>query len=101
MNLEVIGTVTQGADAIATAKEAAPDLILMDIMLEDDIDGIQAMLALQNDSYNIPVIFITGNSDAYNRERAQEINYIDYLVKPISYNILKESVDKVFANGAT
>ncbi len=95
MEMQVIATVTEGREAIRCAKEMDPDLILMDIMLEDDVDGIDAVSSLQNDAINIPVIFITGNSDPYNRERASRIEYVDYLVKPISYNILKDSVDKV------
>ncbi len=95
MDMQVVATVTEGREAIRCAKELNPDLILMDIMLEDDVDGIDAVSTLQNDQINIPVIFITGNSDAYNRERAEAIEFVDYLVKPISYNILKDSVDKV------
>lgn len=95
MDMQVIATVTEGREAIRCAKEMNPDLILMDIMLEDDVDGIEAVSTLQSEQVNIPVIFITGNSDAYNRERANAIEYVDYLVKPINYNILKDSVDKV------
>lgn len=93
--MEVIATVTEGREAIRCAKELNPDIILMDIMLEDDVDGIDAVSAIQNDELFIPVIFITGNSDPYNRQRAEQIQYVDYLVKPISYSILKDSVDKV------
>lgn len=95
LNMKVIGTATEGRRAVELAKLHNPDLILMDVMLEDDMDGIEAMATLQNESYDIPVIFITGNSDSYNRERAQKINYIDYLVKPISLSILRDSVTKV------
>ncbi|MBO6524367.1 MAG: response regulator [Balneolaceae bacterium] len=91
----VIGTCVKGQDAISKAKTLSPDLILMDIMLEDDIDGIDAMLALRRESIDVPVIFITGNSDTYNRERAKQTNYIDYLVKPISFDLLKETIEKV------
>jgi len=95
MEMQVVATVTEGREAIRCAKDLNPDLILMDIMLEDDVDGIDAVSSLQTDKINIPVIFITGNSDAYNRERAEAIEYVDYLIKPISYSILKDSVDKV------
>lgn len=93
--MEVIATVTEGGEAIRLAKELTPDLILMDIMLEDDIDGIEAMITIQKEDIKSPVIFITGNSDSYNRDRAEAVNYVDYLVKPISFSILKDSVDKL------
>ncbi|RNC85383.1 MAG: response regulator [Balneola sp.] len=95
MGLSVIGTAVAGHEAITKAKELIPDLILMDIMLEDDIDGIDAMRQLRKEKIGIPVIFITGNSDVYNRERAKETNYTDYLVKPISFDLLKETISKV------
>lgn len=91
----VVGTCVAGQEAIDKAKELSPDLILMDIMLEDHVDGIDAMLQLREDNINTPVIFITGNSDTYNRERAQKTDYIDYLVKPISFDLLKETMKKV------
>lgn len=89
MDMEVIATVTEGGEAIRLAKELTPDLILMDIMLEDDIDGIEAMITIQKEDIKSPVIFITGNSDSYNRDRAEAVNYVDYLVKPISFLYLK------------
>ncbi|MBO6793385.1 MAG: response regulator [Balneolaceae bacterium] len=95
LNMQVIATVTEGGKAISMAKEHNPDLILMDIMLEDDIDGIDAMIAIQGAGIKSPAIFITGNSDSYNRERAEAVDYVDYLVKPISFTILKDSISKI------
>lgn len=91
----VIGSAVAGSEAIQKVESLSPDLILMDIMLEDNIDGIDAMLEIRRKSLNTPVIYITGNSDVYNRERAKKTNYIEYLVKPISYDILKETIKKV------
>lgn len=95
MGFSVVDTAVGGNEAITKAKEQNPDLILMDIMLEDDVDGIDAMKALRSSNIQIPVIFITGNSDIYNKERAKLTNYIDYLVKPISFELLKETIAKV------
>ncbi len=95
MGFKVIGAVNQGIQALQYAREFKPDLILMDIMLEDDIDGIDVAQILQKEKLHIPIIFITGNSDVYNRTRVQKVKYIDYLVKPINFNILKKSIDKL------
>ncbi|MEQ9310508.1 MAG: response regulator [Balneolaceae bacterium] len=95
LNYSVVGTLVTGKETITQALELKPDLILKDIMLEDDIDGIDAMLELRKKSMDTPVIYITGNSDIYNRERAKKTNYIDYLVKPISFDLLKETIKKV------
>lgn len=95
MGLSVIATAVAGQEAISKAKKLIPDLILMDIMLEDDIDGIDVMKQLRQENIGTPVIFITGNSDVYNRERAKETNYTGYLVKPISFELLKTTISKV------
>lgn len=93
---EVVKKVIAGQDAINTTFELNPDLILMDIQLKDDIDGITAMEKIRKKS-DVHVIYITGNSDQYNLERARETNFIDYLVKPIQMNHLKKSISKAFS----
>lgn len=98
LNFKVIGTSSKGSDAIAKANNLIPDLILMDIMLEDDVDGIDATKEFQKTNDTSKVIYITGNSDCYNRERAGETNFIDYLVKPVSLNDLKLSIAKISHN---
>lgn len=89
------GELVYGKTAIEVAKRIKPDLILMDISLEGDMDGIEAMLEIRKFS-KVPVIYITGNSDPYHVERAKETNYLDYLVKPIEFDVLKESLESNF-----
>lgn len=95
LNHSVVGKVITGKEAIESAIELDPDLILMDIQLKDDIDGISAMHQIRDHS-SVPVIYITGNSDEYNLSRAKETEYVDYLVKPIQMSDLKSSIDKAF-----
>ncbi len=97
---EVINKVSTGEEAISSALNFDPDLILMDIQLKDDIDGITAMEEIRKES-DVHVIYITGNSDQYNLSRAKETNYIDYLVKPIQMSHLKKSISKAFSEQAT
>lgn len=92
---EVVKKVIAGQDAIDSTFKLDPDLILMDIQLKDDIDGITAMENIREKS-DVHVIYITGNSDQYNLERARETNFIDYLVKPIQMTHLKKSINKAF-----
>lgn len=97
---QVIDKVVTGQGAIDTTFELEPDLILMDIQLKDDIDGISAMQEIRKES-DVHVIYITGNSDQYNLSRAEETNFIDYLVKPIQMNHLKKSINKAFSTKKT
>ncbi len=91
----VVDKIFTGQNAITSIKKLQPDLILMDIQLKDDIDGITAMQEIRKES-DVPVIYITGNSDRQNIERAHETDFIDYLIKPIQMNDLKKAVQKAF-----
>ncbi|MDZ7681813.1 MAG: response regulator [Fodinibius sp.] len=97
---EVINKVITGKEAIASALNMNPDLILMDIQLKDDIDGITAMEEIRKES-DVQVIYITGNSDQYNLSKAKETNFVDYLVKPIQMSHLKQSISKAFSEQPT
>lgn len=92
---EVIEIITKGSDAIKIISDKSADLILMDIMLEDDVDGISAMASLRESGLKTPVIYITGNSDPVNFERAKKTDFLEYLIKPVGFDELKETIDKV------
>ncbi|MCP9292744.1 response regulator [Gracilimonas sediminicola] len=95
LNYEVIEIITKGHEAIEKIDALNPDLVLMDIMLEDDVDGIDAMTALREKANDVPVIYITGNSDPLNRERAKTTDFIDYLIKPVSFDELKSTINRL------
>lgn len=87
---QVIGKARTGREAIDLALEMEPDIITMDISLNDDIDGITAAQQIQEVS-QIPIIYITGNTDRYNYQRAIKTYYIDILSKPINKKNLQQT----------
>lgn len=91
---EVVGSVTRGEDAVQLTSNNRVDLILMDIMLEGEIDGIDAMKQIRRNS-DVPVIYVTGNSDKITIERAKETNFVKYLVKPIAFKQLEGAIKSV------
>lgn len=91
---EVADSVTMGEEAVEIVNNGNIDLILMDIMLEGKIDGIDAMKQIRNYS-DVPVIYVTGNSDQTTIKRAKETSYVAYLVKPIVLDQLKNSIGQV------
>lgn len=94
LKLNVVGSSEYGANAIDEIKKSSPDIIFMDIYLKDSINGIQVTEEIYT-SYSPSVIFITGNSDPMNLEKAKQIGFHDYLTKPVSYDDLKSSLDKI------
>lgn len=91
---DVVDTLTRGENAVETLQKNGVDLVLMDIMLEGEIDGIDAMQQIRIHS-DVNVIYVTGNSDNSTIERAKETNYVEYLVKPIVYDQLKQAISKI------
>jgi DNA-binding response OmpR family regulator len=69
------------SDAIKTASELKPDLILMDIGLAGDIDGIAVASAIRGQE-NIPVVFLTAYSDDATLDRAMKASPFGYILKP-------------------
>lgn len=88
----VVGKSTTGTDAIRIASESAPDLILMDIRLKGDIDGIEAVAEIKK-ILNPSIIYLTGNSDRVNYERAKKTDFIDLITKPFTISELKKSLE--------
>lgn len=77
----VTGIAASGEDAIRLAVETVPDLILMDIVLQGEIDGIAAAEAIR-ERLDVPVLYLTAYADAPTVERAKETVPYGYLLKP-------------------
>ncbi len=85
-----LGNARSSVQAIKAMEKEKPDLILMDIAIEGDIDGIT--LAESINSIGIPIIFITGIEDPSFFERAQKIPHSAYLVKPFHSLTLRSAI---------
>ncbi len=89
---ESIGKTTRGEDAIELAGQLRPDLILMDIQLDGDIDGITAAEAIRT-KFNLPVIFLTGNRSEEELTRATRAFAFGYVIKPFSDQELRAVIE--------
>jgi len=79
---EVAGRASSGQEAIGMAIELKPDLILMDIVLDDSQDGITAIEKIREAGEKTPVIFLTGYIDDSYIDRAKKVAPLGYLLKP-------------------
>ena len=84
--------VATGEEAVRTAHEFAPDLILMDIMLLGPIDGIEAANLIRSKA-DIPVIYLTAYADEEVLERAKITAPFGYLIKPIGDRELHSNIE--------
>jgi CheY-like chemotaxis protein len=96
MRLEHLGFLINGISksaqqAIQSISTNKPDLILMDIGLDGEMDGIDAAIAIKNMS-RIPIIYLTGYSDPETVKRAQETHPDGYIIKPFSDESLRVAI---------
>jgi CheY-like chemotaxis protein len=94
MGHTVVDSECNGLAAIEAVKKHQPDVILMDLRLEGDMDGIDTMHEIAKFS-KVPVIYLTGNSDEVYRIRAAKTNMIAFCVKPVHYEELELLFSKI------
>ncbi len=83
LGFEIIGRCKNGAAALEECRTHRPDIVLMDIHLEGELDGIDAAEIIQREC-EVPVIFISSDTSSEVIERAVITNSYGYLVKPIT-----------------
>jgi DNA-binding response OmpR family regulator len=84
--------VDSAQEAIFAAEENRPDLVLMDITLAGQIDGVAAAAAIRG-SLNLPVVFLTAHSDEPTMKRAMLAGPFGYLLKPFNSHELKAAIE--------
>ncbi|HKU17620.1 MAG TPA: response regulator [Steroidobacteraceae bacterium] len=77
----VAGLAARGEEAIELARRLHPELILMDVRLPGDVDGIMAAETIR-DEHDVPVVFLTAHADDETLQRATTTDASAYLVKP-------------------
>jgi len=92
LNYEVPNLVTNGETAVTLAGKEDPDLVLMDIVLRGQMDGIEAARQIRS-RYDIPVIYLTAYSDEKTLERAKATEPYGYLLKPVDHRELRSTIE--------
>jgi len=88
---DIVGTADNGIDALALVAEDRPDLVLMDIMLRGQMDGIEA--GAQVSAMDIPVVYLTAYSDPKTVSRAVASMPYGFLAKPYRHEELLASIE--------
>ncbi len=81
-----------GQEAVQRCESTRPDLVLMDILLPGDMDGIQAAEVIR-DRFDIPVVYITASSDEATLARAKVTQPFGYILKPFDERSLYSTIE--------
>ncbi|MEX0685051.1 MAG: PAS domain S-box protein [Balneolales bacterium] len=92
LHYEVVGLCSNGKDAIQNSQEKKPDLVLMDIRLEGDMDGIVTAEKIQK-KMDIPVVFLSAYADKETVKRARMSEPMGYLIKPVEEKELETTIE--------
>ena len=93
-----VETASHGAEAVEKAKEAQPQLILLDVMMPG-LDGWEVCRQLKQDdsTKDIPVIFLSARAQEEDRRRGLELGVVDYVTKPFDPGDLVALVGRCLA----
>jgi len=92
MGYDVVDVASSGKEGVEMAKKLNPDLILMDIVMPGEMDGIDAAEKIRED-LDIPVIFVTGHAKERFIERAKLVEPFGYILKPFQESQIKAAID--------
>lgn len=88
----VTGIASSGEDAISKAESTFPDIVLMDIMLKGNMDGVEAAMEIK-EMFDVPVVYLTAYSDSKILERAKRTEPFGYIIKPFDEKDLYSSIE--------
>src|SRR5215510_9328721 len=92
LGYEVPVTVANADDAIRAASERCPDLVLMDIRIKGERDGIETAEILKS-QFDVPVVYLTAYADQQTVARAKLTEPHAYLLKPVKVDELRTAVE--------
>ncbi len=88
----VSGRASTGAEAMEMVVQNRPDLVLMDINIQGDIDGIETASMIKK-GFSIPVVYVTSHSDGPTLERAKATKPDGFIIKPFGDDDLRVAID--------
>ena len=92
LGYEVTGIIPRAEEVLPHIRLHVPDILLLDINLKGDIDGIQLAHLIQKE-FKLPIIYLTANADEAHFERAKETNPYAFISKPFKKLDLQRAIE--------
>jgi CheY-like chemotaxis protein len=94
---DICGWVSTGEEAVVKVKQEKPDLVIMDLILNGSVNGIEAAMEIRSRS-DIPIVFITGYEEEKLIERIKSLKSSTYLIKPFTPKALESAITQALQN---
>ncbi len=85
----VLGMAHTGEEAVRMVDDLKPDMVLMDVILDGGMDGVDALCRIR-ERHAMPVLFVSACNDATTRDRAMKAGCVGFLSKPVDMHELAE-----------
>jgi two-component system, OmpR family, response regulator len=95
-----VSTATSGSAAVSAAKNASPDLVVLDVMLPD-LDGFEVIRLMREGGARTPVVFLTARDGTEDKIRGLTLGGDDYVTKPFSLEELTARIRAVLRRTTT
>lgn len=92
LQYEVCRQVMSGEQAIKNVEEERPDIVLMDIILKGEMNGIEAAREIRT-RYGIPIIFMTACIDEETMKQMEDVKPAGFFIKPVEIEDLKPDIE--------
>jgi len=92
LGFTVIAAVDTADEGVAIATRERPDLVLMDIRLKGEKDGVQAAREIR-EQVDVPIVYLTAHSDRLTVERARATDFDGFILKPFQRRELQTTID--------
>lgn len=92
-DMEVVGTADNGEEAIETIRETRPDVVLMDVRLVGEMDGVAVAKTVYEDLPNLKIVYITGSNEPPTIARIKSDHPYKILIKPILPDDLRRALE--------
>jgi PAS domain S-box-containing protein/putative nucleotidyltransferase with HDIG domain len=92
LGYEVTGVVAGAKAAVLKAKETMPEIVLMDVMLQGEVTGVEAAEQIYT-NFNIPVVYLTAYADSTTVQQAKKTEPFGYIIKPFEERELQTTIE--------
>ncbi len=92
LGYEVTGVVANAKAAVSKAQETLPDIVLMDVMLQGEITGVQAADKIYT-NFSIPIVYLTAYADSTTVQQAKKTEPFGYIIKPFEERELQTTIE--------
>ena len=91
---KVCELVSTGEEAVERIKQKKPDLVIMDVILNGSVNGVEAALEIRS-QFDIPIVFVTGYEEEKLIEQIKSVESSTYLIKPFTPKALESAISNV------